>query len=87
MIKLEEIYKKSTLVDGESLMIYLAKQIKEGKHETYLEALAEYVEEKEIDLNIINKILTPTLREIIRFEAEEKRFFKNVNVNNLKQFI
>jgi hypothetical protein len=87
MIRLHDIYKESATADGEGLMLHLGEQIRLGRHETYLEALAAYVEEKEIEPELVSKILTPTLREIIRAEAEDKHYFKGKKPKNLKDFI
>lgn len=77
---LSEIQKNADMVDAEELHLYLLGQVKSGKYETFFEALVEYVQEYDLDLDNsvqIKKYITPTLKGILYKEAQERALLKD----------
>lgn len=77
---LSEIQKNSDIVDAEELHLYLLEQIKNGKYDTFLDALVDYVEEYDLNLDDqkqIKKYITPTLMGILYREAQQKSLLKD----------
>ena len=73
---LSEIQKNADIVDAEELQLYLLDQVTNGKYDTFFEALVEYVQEYDLDLDNpsqIRKYISPTLKDILYREALEKK--------------
>ena len=81
---LSEIQKNSDMVDAEELHLYLLEQVKSGRYETFFEALVEYVQEYDLDLDNavqIKRYISPTLKDILYKEAYEKSLLTDEYVN------
>ena len=76
---LSEIQKNADMVDAEELHLYLIEQVKSGKFDTFFEALADYVQTYDLDLDNavqIRRYITPTLKGILYREAHERAMLK-----------
>lgn len=72
---LSEIQKHAEVLDSEALHMMILNQVRDGKYETCMEALAAYVEENDIELNTpsaVKKLISPSLHGILYKEAVEK---------------
>lgn len=55
--------------DIEELHHYIIEQVQSGKFDSHLEALASYMEEHDIDMSQMSKMISPVLKQIIFDEA------------------
>jgi hypothetical protein len=77
---LSEIQKNADMVDAEDLHLFLLEQVRSGKYDTFFEALSEYVQEYDLDLDNqvqIRRYITPTLKGILYKEAQERSLLKD----------
>lgn len=72
---LSDIQKNAEILDSEALHLFLIEKVKSGEYETFLEALANYVETNDLDLDspsMVKKYISPTLHGILYREAMQK---------------
>lgn len=64
---------KHTSVDFSNKVINLSKKL----DISYIEAVMEMVENKKIEIEVVAKLLTPELKELIEAEAIKNKLIKN----------
>lgn len=77
---LADIQKNAEILDSEALHLYLLQKVESGEYDTFLEALSDYAEESDIDLDnpaMIKKYISPALYGILYKEAMEKSMLKD----------
>lgn len=55
--------------DIEELHKQIVNEVKAGKYETHMEALAAYMETNDIDMNQMSTLISPALKDIVYNEA------------------
>lgn len=63
------IMKQASTLDQDAIFDMLFEQVEGGKYDSYMDALAAYVEKNDLSEEEIREIVGPTLRQLILKEA------------------
>lgn len=86
-MNLNEIKQNAQEIDADQLHRFLIKEVQDGKYDTCLEALTSYVEENDVNLDTIQKHISPALKAIIYKEASDRQLIKDpLRSLSLEQF-
>ena len=84
-IIIADIANKSAEYDASEIYNTIIQQVDNGEYDTCLEAFSNYIEEHDMDMNTINKYVSPALRSILFKEACVRNLIYDPPKSNIKE--